>query len=61
MIMATIEIPLYNKKKEFIANAIISKEDEELVSGYSLCAAIKPNTTYVRIFVDKKIYHYIII
>lgn len=52
--MTTIEIPLYNKNKEFIANAIISKEDEDLISKYSLCAVIKPNTIYVRIFVDNK-------
>jgi hypothetical protein len=45
--MDTIEIPLYNKNKEFIANAIISKEDEELVSGYSLYANINSHTTYV--------------
>jgi hypothetical protein len=49
-----IEIPLYNKNKEFIANAIISKEDEELVSKYSLCAVVRDNTTYVRIFVGNK-------
>jgi hypothetical protein len=49
-----IEIPLYNKNKEFIANAIISKEDEELISKYSLYALIRDNTTYVRIFVGNK-------
>jgi len=52
--MNTIEIPLYNKKKEFIANAIISKEDKDLVSEYSLYANIKSNTTYVKAFKNGK-------